>query len=329
MLIKDWKNHILVDFDITKIEKELPNGIYKLNVGKQIIFEEVDFDELPEIIGKEHKRIFNKILDREASSLLLGKSGFGKTLIVKHLAKKLSEKYPVIIIDRVNINVLKAVSQFLKKAVFIFDEFEKNFLYLEDLKEYENEDYNFSQEALLSFFDGMSKKHIFLLTANDKEKISPYIFNRPGRIRYVFEFEKLEDDILEEFGFNEEDVKKLKIINTHIPLSFDILKFLKEESEYGYSVEESLKDLGINVDFIVKLLDYKKGKIIYNKGKNEKQLALEDYYFQDNGKTIRAFYLDKDGDLDYLDVDIGNVKETENSLIIKDKDVENYLIFYK
>jgi len=314
MFIQDTNNFIYLDFNIDNIKEKLDPGIYKLHAGKQLIFEKVDFDNLPEILGEEHKRIKNKVVKREASALFVGKSGFGKTLLTKHIAKEFAKKYPVILVERVKVDILKNISYKFDKAVFLFDEFEKNFLYLKDPENFQVEDFEVSQEALLSFFDGVAKKHIFLLTANEREKISKYIFNRPGRIRYVFNFEELNEDIFKEFGFSDDDIELLKEIeNANFKFSFDLLKYLKEEKEAGFDIEESLKDIGIDIELLKILKDYEPINF-YEKGKEKYKLKDVTYTITDN--SLKVYYVDEDGDKDFMFLNYPNYKFKKDILEI-------------
>ena len=79
------------------------------------------------------------------------------------------------------------------RCVFFIDEFEKMFEKPSD------------QSGLLSVVDGTSsKKNLFVFTANEKDKVNEYFFNRPSRIRYAYEYESLPDsivlEVLEDFS---------------------------------------------------------------------------------------------------------------------------------
>ena len=315
MFIQNTNNFIYLDFNIDNIKEKLEPGIYKLHTGDNLIFEKVDFDDLPNLLGKEHNRIKDKVVKREASALFLGKSGFGKTLLTKHIAKEFAKKYPVILVERVKVDILKDISYKFDKAIFLFDEFEKNFLHLKHPEDYDSEDFNYSQEALLSFFDGVAKKHIFLLTANEKKKISKYIFNRPGRIRYIFNFEELDEDIFKEFGFSEEIKILKKIENTNFKFSFDLLNYLKEEKEFGCSIEESLKDIGINIKVIKILCNYEPKKI----KTKDNEYTIDLYHYNQAENTIIVDYLDKEG-FNYTEsINCKNIKNYGNIVKIIDK----------
>ena len=326
MFIKNNDSHILIDFDINAIEEKLPNGIYKLEVGQNIQFFEFDFDNLPELKGKEYFRIKDKVLRREASVLLLGKQGFGKSLLMKHLAKEFAKKYPVIIVDRVDVDVLKSIANRIDKAVFLFDEFEKNFPYLVDVRDYDSDDFKFSQEALLSLLDGVHKKHIFILTANNEEKISPFIFQRPGRVRYVFRFEKVPEDIIEDNKlFTEKEKEYLKMLNDYGFVNFDILTYLDEEKQHGYNIFESLTDLGLNNTFFDIFLNYDIDEMYYMSGDGKKEkCSIEECYILPDGKRMRIKFLDEDNYSEKMTIDINRFNK--NTATIK---VGNYYITFK
>ena len=58
---------------------------------------------------------------------------------------------------------------------------------------------NHNQDAMLTLLDGVyPAKMLFLLTTNDKYKVSNHMRNRPGRIYYVIDFEGLSSDFIRE-----------------------------------------------------------------------------------------------------------------------------------
>lgn len=158
--------------------------------------------------------------------LLTGLSGAGKTLLAKLLAVKFNELYkiPTVIVDE---TTAKDIGIFLQQVnhpcLFIFDEFEKMFEYPTD------------QDYLLTILDGMyTGKHIFVLTANNTNKISPYLYNRPSRIRYYWDYTRIPADVIEEILKDRlvDKSKKTKVMDLMLQifsLSFDTLNSFIDE----------------------------------------------------------------------------------------------------
>jgi hypothetical protein len=107
--------------------------------------------------------------------------------------------------------------------IFI-DEFEKMF---------EKPSY---QSGLLSVIDGTSsKKNLFLFTANEKGMINKFFFNRPGRIRYAYEYDTLPDsvvlEVLEDILDNKGKVKEIASIISYLKEpSFDVVCSIAQEA---------------------------------------------------------------------------------------------------
>ena len=58
---------------------------------------------------------------------------------------------------------------------------------------------SYTQDSLLTLLDGVYVNHmLFLLTTNDKFRVSSHMRNRPGRIYYVLDFYGLSDDFIRE-----------------------------------------------------------------------------------------------------------------------------------
>ncbi len=218
-----------------EINSELANGIYLLKVNQtmQGLSCELyikDLFLLPEklygdIINRtRHIMIAYEKSDNNIGVLLEGLSGSGKTLQAKHLCNVLSQNYPVIILSEDSIKYLNYIYSFISQpVVFLCDEFEKQFETLDD------------QEYLLTLLDGTLVSHnLFILTANDFERINPYLLNRPARIRYWFKYRNLSEDTvveiledrLQDKSKQEEILCLLKQVKN---LSYDnLMSFLEE-----------------------------------------------------------------------------------------------------
>ena len=256
ILYKNDKTIYPLDIESKVILNELPNNFYflKSNQGAPILEETEGPESLPELIGKNHKRILRKILDSESTTLLLGKSGLGKSLIVKYAINEFVKKYPVIFVEKISTDVLKKFINLIdKKCVFVFDEFEKNFIDVKSPEEHFEDEEKRRQTDLLSILDGMyNHNHIFLLTANEKKKINKYFFNRPKRIRYIFKFDKVDNDIIDQLFKDEKEKKIIKNLNQLRFLNMDLLFYIKEELKKGYDISEVIQDIGI--DYAILLL---------------------------------------------------------------------------
>ena len=284
---KDENKIYMIDIDNELILKELPKDIYKVNYDKSIKFEKMKLDNLSELDGDEYKRIKEKVIKNKANSIFIGKSGFGKSLLVKHIINELKNDYYVFIIEKIDPNIIKELALKFEKCIFVFDEFEKNYMFRKSEEYYDNE---YKQEEFLSLLDGLyqNNNHIFLFTANDIKRINPYLLNRPGRIRYRFIFKKIDVSIIKKyFG---ENILLLKLNNYGL-LSMDIINYIKEEIKKGYSIEESLYDLGFSKELVL-LIDKKNLK--YNPSYVKEVLNFKFYFNNPNEFQIYIEYIDID-----------------------------------
>lgn len=218
-----------------EISSQLANGIYLLKAyqtmqGLSCELFIKDLFPLPEklygdIIGRtKHIMTAYEKSDNNMGVLLEGLSGSGKTLQAKHLCNVLSQKYPVIILSEDSVKYLNYIYSFINQpVVFLCDEFEKQFETIEN------------QEYLLTLLDGTLVSHnLFILTANDFEKINPYLLNRPARIRYWFKYRNLpEDTVVEILEDRLQDKSKqeeiLYLLKQVRNLSYDnLMSFLEE-----------------------------------------------------------------------------------------------------
>lgn len=190
-----------------KGDTTLAPAIYKIKMKKDKTIAEVEipvveyFDEkyqLPTKLYGNVKERAKTIMDAyeykkvnplvNCSCLLVGKAGTGKTVFCKYLANEFIKKgIRVYVLEGTNHS--QKIVEFIggvKNAVVFIDEFGKQFR-------------RWEQDALLSLMSESSRNLTLLLSENSLDDINDFIKNRPGRIRYFFDFDILEEDVIREY----------------------------------------------------------------------------------------------------------------------------------
>lgn len=278
----------------SQIVEELKPGNYFLRYdefGPGLYLERSSDFNIPSKMYGDYQSKIDRVLkafdnvDGNLGVLLSGLKGTGKSITSKLLCAQ--SNIPVIIIDA-DYTGLESFKSFIaninQPIVLFMDEFEKNF----------HEDGG--QKNLLSLTDGVMNTHIlFLFTINEISKINNYFLNRPGRIRYIFNYEGLDDetitevvdDLLMNKDFREDMLTVVGLINND-NMTFDILtKFIEEVNIFNISPKLLVSNFNMATESTWKQYDAKieffNGAYIYDKGKisldlldlKNKELRLE------------------------------------------------------
>lgn len=215
------------------VKNALPVGTY--TVGNHLekgwyLKPIADFDIPGKIYGKtinHADRILNTFSSRPNTTgvLLNGEKGSGKTMLAKLISQKAAPQgISTLVINTpyTGDSFNTFIQEIDEPCIILFDEFEKVF---------DNDE----QEATLTLLDGVyPTKKLFILTVNDKYRVTSHMRNRPGRIFYMLDFKGLESEFIEEYCNDRLDNKE------HIPqivrltmmfdaFNFDMLKALVEE----------------------------------------------------------------------------------------------------
>lgn len=233
------------DIDPALFKRHLPAGFYTTGIYKgEILLNGTEPLKVPPKIYGDSTDRMNRIINsfkatnKNLGVLLYGESGSGKSLLAKQVCIELSKEYPIIIVLPEHIGLInKFIENIDDRCVFFIDEFEKMF------KE------SSEQSAMLSAIDGTSSKsNLFLLTANEKGKVNKFFFNRPGRIRYAYEYESLPDsivlEVLQDILNNKERVSEIASLISYLKEpSFDVVCGIAEEANlYPHLTVRQLMD---------------------------------------------------------------------------------------
>ena len=225
-------------------------------------------------ISKIAYRVWNAFTIGKKSTgiLLTGAAGGGKSLTISLISNlALQNNLAVVIVQKVNIdnNLIHWLST-LTNVVIYLDEFGKLIS-------------RSSQEQMLTMFSDVNgSKRIYLLTENKKNYVSEYILNRPGRIRYHVNFDKIDKATLEEYckdsGVSNNFYKELEQkFKTAAVFTFDHLQCLV--SEHLKYPEENLTTLlqYLNLDLFKEKEIYTVKKIT-SKDKPDLVLTYDETY---------------------------------------------------
>lgn len=215
---------------------KLPIGIYKLHIDAKtrehsLLFVSERFKTPSKMYGEVNRNIdlfWNTFVKRVGSMgvLLSGSPGTGKTVFAEVLSNRaLEHSMSVIMVVDLNptVETINYIGM-MENVVIMFDEFVKNF------------NPRLQEKMLTMLSSATNGKKLFIMTENGTERISPYILNRPGRVRYHLDYERISKEVLDEYcaEHNVSPTLYSEIIEKHktaAKFSFDHLQTIVSEHE--------------------------------------------------------------------------------------------------
>lgn len=266
--IREGSSFNVTDSANMDIRPTLPAGTYTvmLHPMRGFYLEQVEDMRVPKkvygSVPQRAERILSTFTQRESNTgvLLSGDKGGGKTMLLRTLSAALrAANIPTIIIaapyrgEAFN-KFMQSISQ---PCMIAIDEFEK--LYGDErnqgaeVNSAGNETQGpASQNSLLSLLDGMyNGKKLFVLTANSANRVSPFMFNRPGRLFYHLKYSGMEEKVIEQYCGdylkNKDHFKSLLQLVAQVDnFNFDLLQAVVEEmNRYNESALEAATMLNI------------------------------------------------------------------------------------
>lgn len=214
--------------------KKIPPGIYEYRQSDRGWFLEKTAQKyafsfkLYGVNNKILKRV-NQAYDSLSENLgimLNGLKGTGKTVTAQQIINWAIDKGLVVLNVQHPVPLATIMARVEQPLLVLFDEFEKTHKKDED------------QQNLLSAIDGLSRsehRRIFVFTTNEKN-INGNLIDRPSRIRYIWNFAALDENIVNELidDLLSPELKHLKpdinlYLNTREIVSIDVVKTVVKE----------------------------------------------------------------------------------------------------
>lgn len=245
----------VVNLDMDNIKDSPPKGIYTVRYSDTgfYLHEKSALFDISTPLGEAEKDAETilapyKRLKESTGALLTGIKGAGKSYLAKLVCNKAVEELglPVVCVEDPFIGVdFSVFIDSLGDCVLFFDEFAKTY-------GHGNRHESPCQSDLLSLLDGVSNcSRVVILTENNIGDIDRHIIGRPSRVRYCFQFNRLQGKVVADYlnYQNIEDECKdeiLRISNSYFGFNFDALKTLVSEAGLGYdNLKKVLKVLNI------------------------------------------------------------------------------------
>lgn len=195
--------------------------------------------------------------------MLTGQSGTGKTELAKVLSNiAISAGLPVVVVTdlKATIETVNFLNN-LKDVIILFDEYSKNF------------DSNLQDKMLTMFSSINGYKKMYIITENDKNTISRFIRNRPGRVLYHIDYSRVKEDVIIEYCADKKvdeafGSELLKLYAKSTIFSFDHMQALVgEHLRYPNDTLEDILSL-LNLEILTKEIKITLRRVINQAGES-------------------------------------------------------------
>lgn len=288
-------------------------------------------DKIYGCLEKRVEKVFSTYerIDKNLGVILSGAKGIGKSLFARVISDMaIKNGLPVIFVNENIDGIATFLASIDQRCLILFDEFDKVFY----CSHKDEENKSCDQDSFLTLFDGIyASNKLFIITANDLNKLSEFLINRPGRFRYHIRFDYPNVEETKEFLSDklEKKVYKREIdeilrFTTVVPLSYDCLTAIADELNNGETFESCLDILNI-----INVMNdhYYRGTIVYENGDtfNLEYIGNRNFFKKTEDNTVCTTYIcpygDSGWDCRIADVAFRNVDVRKNGKFLQDNTI--------
>jgi len=178
--------------------RQLPAGVYRLKQDEKKYYYLERVSDCFEIEGKNYGDVieqrdivwerYSKMLG-SMGAMFTGGKGMGKSRLAELISNlAISYGIPVVLVTEINADIVTVqYIAMISNVVIFYDEFGKNF----------NRPL---QDKMLTMLSGVaSGKKLFLITENNTNMLSELIVDRPGRVLYHYEYDRLDELVIQQY----------------------------------------------------------------------------------------------------------------------------------
>lgn len=182
------------------------------------------------------------IIDKnKTSAIFYGNPGNGKTTFIKYIACKYNLPIKIITFspEWSNYELLLLFSQIPNDCIVLFEDFDNYFHGRKCVIGEDNKNIKFTFDVILNALDGIYNTYenvIFIMTVNDISKVDISLKERPGRFKYVIEFQNPSVKLLEKLFENPENANRVNGMNLDQALT--LLGYLNKGVEFDAAIKK-------------------------------------------------------------------------------------------